>query len=50
MINEVQQMVTPGHGDSFSWWHVFAPLFVSDALNAYLCIIVFIRQYLKVGI
>jgi len=34
--------------DSFSWWHVFAPLFVSDALNAYFCIIVFIRQYLKV--
>jgi len=33
--------------DSFSWWHVFAPLFVSDALNAYFCIIVFIRQYLK---
>jgi len=30
-----------------SWWTVFAPLFISDAFNAYFCIIVFIRQYLK---
>jgi len=30
-----------------SWWIIFSPLFVSDALNAYFCIIVFIRQYLK---
>jgi len=30
-----------------SWWTIFSPLFVSDAFNAYFCIIVFIRQYLK---
>lgn len=30
-----------------SWWLIFAPLFISDAFNAYFCIIVFIRQYLK---
>ena len=30
-----------------SWWIVFAPLFISDAFNAYFCTIVFIRQYLK---
>jgi len=32
-------------GDA-SWFLVFSPLFVSDGLNAYFCIIVFIRQYL----
>lgn len=32
---------------SLTWWHVFAPLFVSDALNAYFCVIVFIRMYLE---
>ena len=32
---------------STSWFLVFAPLFISDGLNAYFCIIVFIRQYLE---
>jgi len=30
-----------------SWWHVFSPLFISDALNSYFCVIVFIRMYLE---
>ena len=30
-----------------SWWIVFSPLFISDALNAYFCVIVFIRMYLE---
>ena len=29
-----------------SWFIVFSPLFICDGLNAYFCIIVFIRQYL----
>ena len=29
-----------------SWFLVFSPLFICDGLNAYFCIIVFIRQYL----
>jgi hypothetical protein len=29
-----------------SWWTVFSPLFVGDALNAYFNMIVFIRQFL----
>ena len=32
---------------SVSWFLVFAPLFICDGLNAYFCIIVFIRQYLE---
>ena len=28
-----------------SWWSAFSPLFVADGVNAYFCIIVFIRQY-----
>lgn len=31
-----------------TWWTVFAPLFVNDALNSYFCIIVFFRMYLEV--
>ncbi|KAF5288338.1 hypothetical protein FQR65_LT12072 [Abscondita terminalis] len=31
----------------YSWWTVFCPLFASDALNAYFCIIVFIRMHLE---
>ena len=31
---------------SLTWWIVFSPLFVCDALNAYFCVIVFIRMYL----
>ena len=30
---------------STSWWNIFIPLFISDALNAYFCIIVFIRMH-----
>jgi len=30
-----------------SWFLVFSPLFICDGLNAYFCIIVFIRQYLE---
>lgn len=29
-----------------TWWTAFVPLFVCDSLNAYFCVIVFIRQYL----
>lgn len=30
-----------------SWWIIFSPLFASDALNAYFCVIVFIRMQLE---
>uniref|UniRef100_A0A0V0GFB2 Putative conserved plasma membrane protein n=1 Tax=Triatoma dimidiata TaxID=72491 RepID=A0A0V0GFB2_TRIDM len=30
-----------------SWWVIFSPLFVADALNAYFCTIVLIRMYLE---
>jgi hypothetical protein len=33
-----------------SFWIVFAPLFVSDALNAYFCVIIFIRMYIDVSL
>ena len=33
--------------DTLTWWHVFSPLFISDALNSYFCVIVFIRMYLE---
>lgn len=33
--------------ESLSWWHVFSPLFIIDALNSYFCVIVFIRMYLE---
>ncbi len=44
----------PSEGNLFdnnypSWWVVFSPLFVSDALNAYFCVIVFIRMYIDVS-
>jgi len=32
---------------NLTWWHVFAPLFISDAFNAYFCVVVFIRMYLE---
>jgi len=31
-----------------SWWWIFSPLFVCDAVNAYFCIIVFIRMHVEV--
>ncbi|GIY27413.1 hypothetical protein CEXT_708531 [Caerostris extrusa] len=30
-----------------SWWTTFVPLFICDGLNAYFCLIIFIRQYLE---
>ncbi|KAG8259176.1 hypothetical protein J6590_017355 [Homalodisca vitripennis] len=30
-----------------TWWVIFSPLFIADALNAYFCIIVLIRMYLE---
>ena len=41
--------VESGLPDSTSWWVVFAPLFVSDALNTYFCAIVLIRMYIEVS-
>ncbi|KAB0793334.1 hypothetical protein PPYR_12954 [Photinus pyralis] len=31
----------------FTWWAIFFPLFAADALNAYFCVIVFIRMQLE---
>ena len=28
-----------------TWWQVFSPLFISDALNCYFCTIAWIRMY-----
>lgn len=28
-----------------SWWNIFVPLYISDGLNTYFCIIVFIRMH-----
>lgn len=30
-----------------SWWSIFIPLYAADALNAYFCIIIFIRMLLE---
>eukprot|EP00096_Caligus_rogercresseyi_P006809 TRINITY_DN23686_c0_g1_i1.p1 TRINITY_DN23686_c0_g1~~TRINITY_DN23686_c0_g1_i1.p1 ORF type:complete len:136 (-),score=48.03 TRINITY_DN23686_c0_g1_i1:60-467(-) len=35
-----------GHLDSWSWWLIFSPLFISDGLNAYFVIIIYIRMHL----
>ena len=35
-------------GDAWSWWVIFSPLFISDALNTYFCVIVLIRMYIEV--
>lgn len=32
---------------STNWWMIFFPLFAGDALNAYFCIIIFIRMLLE---
>lgn len=32
---------------SINWWMIFLPLFAGDALNAYFCIIIFIRMLLE---
>ncbi|XP_065162671.1 transmembrane protein 203 [Atheta coriaria] len=38
--------------DNYSnvWWTIFLPLFAGDALNAYFCIIVFIRMLLEMSL
>ena len=30
-----------------TWWQVFSPLFISDALDCYFCTIVWIRMYVE---
>ena len=32
-----------------SWWWIFAPLFISDAVNTYFCVIIFIRMQVEVS-
>lgn len=32
---------------SMSWWTACIPLFISDAFNAYFCVIIFIRQHIE---
>ncbi len=32
-----------------SWWWIFSPLFISDAVNTYFCVIIFIRMQVEVG-
>merc|ERR1712013_944750 len=43
LVLKVEKEVLPSET---SWFLVFSPLFICDGLNAYFCIIVFIRQYL----
>jgi len=43
LVLKVEQQLLP---IETSWFLVFSPLFICDGLNAYFCIIVFIRQYL----
>lgn len=31
----------------WSWWFIIGPIFFADLLNAYFCVIVFIRMYLN---
>ncbi|MCL4134924.1 UNVERIFIED_CONTAM: hypothetical protein GTU68_021652 [Idotea baltica] len=31
----------------WSWWFIIGPIFFADVLNAYFCVIVFIRMYLS---
>lgn len=30
---------------TLTWWNVFTPLFIADALNAYFCVIILIRMH-----
>ena len=32
------------------WWWVYSPLFVADVLNAYFCVIVYIRMHIEVSL
>ena len=43
MVLKIEGVLLPS---GTSWLLVFSPLFICDGLNAYFCIIVFIRQYL----
>jgi len=43
LVLKVENQLLPSET---SWFLVFSPLFICDGLNAYFCIIVFIRQYL----
>jgi len=43
LVLKVEKQLLPSET---SWFLVFSPLFICDGLNAYFCIIVFIRQYL----
>lgn len=43
LVLKVEEQLLPSET---SWFLVFSPLFICDGLNAYFCIIVFIRQYL----
>ena len=50
LILQVEHVFASYPSDNYpSWWVVFSPLFVSDALNAYFCVIVFIRMYIDVS-
>jgi hypothetical protein len=43
--------VAKHEGDlDISWWLTFTPLFACDALNAYFCVIVLVRQYMALNI
>ena len=42
LVLKVEDILPP----NTSWFIVLSPLFASDGINAYFCIIVFIRQYL----
>jgi len=44
LVLKVEEYLLPS---TTSWFLIFSPLFISDGLNAYFCIIVFIRQYLE---
>ena len=50
LILQIEHVFASYPSDNYpSWWVVFSPLFVSDALNAYFCVIVFIRMYIDVS-
>ena len=34
--------------EALTWWWVYSPLFTADVLNAYFCIIVYIRMHIEV--
>ncbi len=42
------KLVDGGPLEETSWWWVYSPLFVSDAVNTYFCVIIFIRMQVEV--